>query len=415
MESLGTKFNGCQICQSANLYKFLSLGHHPNPDGFLSEEQLKEPEIYYPLDVFFCENCKLVQLQYAPNPSALFTEDFVYTTGSSKELVDNFRSLSKIILKRFNPSSDDLIVEIGSNDGTMLSNFVRYNFNILGIDPSRAADLAEEKNVPTLKDFFNGDTAKRVLSEKGNAKIISASNVFAHVQNLDSFMEGIKILLKDRGTFIQESGYIKTLIEHNQYDSIYVEHLRYYSLKSLINLFNKFEMDVFDAEIITTHGGSIRTYACKKGQIPVSKNVQKILKNEEETGIHALELYEGFGEAVKNNREELKRIIFNIKSQGKKIAGIGAPAKGNTLLNYCKIGNETIGVLLEKESLKIGKYSPGMHIPIVNEEILFGNNPPDAALLLSWNLEKVIVPKLREKGYKGTIIVPNPKPRILGY
>ncbi|MBI3623516.1 class I SAM-dependent methyltransferase [Candidatus Pacearchaeota archaeon] len=413
MEALGHKFENCQVCNSSKLYKFLSLGHHPNPDGFLSKEQLGEPEIYYPLDLFFCEDCKLVQLGYAPDPSALFNEGFIYTTGSSKELIDNFHSLAETLVKKFNLSSKDLVIDIGSNDGTFLGNFLPHKIKILGIDPSKAANLAIEKNIPTLKDFFNEKTAQRVLNERGKAKIITAANVFAHVHDLDSFMNGVKLLLDDKGAFVQESGYIKTLIEHTQYDSIYVEHLRYYSLKSLINLFNKFGMEVFDAEEITTHGGSIRTYSCKKGAFPISENIQKILKKEEEYGLNSNKLFDGFGEKVESNRSELRKILFDFKSQGKKIVGLGAPAKGNTLLNFCKIGNETVDALLERGSLKVGMYSPGAHIPILEEEILFGNNQPDCALLLSWNLKDIIVPKVRAKGFNGKIIVPVPKPHVL--
>ncbi len=410
---MGHRFEDCQVCQSNKLHKFLSLGHHPNPDGFLTEEHLKIPEIYYPLDLFFCEDCKLVQLGYAPDPSALFTESFIYTTGSSKELIDNFHFLAENIVKRFSLSSNDLVIDIGSNDGTFLENLIHYKIKILGVDPSKAANLAIEKKVPTLKDFFNEKTANKILNENGKAKIITAANVFAHIIELESFMKGVKLLLGDKGIFIQESGYIKTLIEHTQYDSIYVEHLRYYSLKSLVNLFNKFGMDVFDAEEITTHGGSIRTYSCKKGDYPISENIQKILKEEEEFGLYSKNLFDGFGEKVEFNRRELKKILLNFKNQGKSILGIGAPAKGNTLLNFCRIGNETIDSLLEKGSLKVGMYSPGMHIPIMEEDILFGENQPDCALLLSWNLKDIIVPKVRAKGFKGKIIVPVPKPHVL--
>jgi len=410
MEEIGIKFGKCQICESIKLHKFLSLGHHPNPDGFLNEQRLGEPEIYYPLDVFFCEDCKLVQLQYAPNPFALFTEDFIYTTGSNKELRDNFNSLAKIILERFNLSQDDLVVDIGGNDGTFLENYLPYGIKILNIDPSAAAKLSVKKNIPTLINFFSENLAKKI-NEK--AKIIIATNVFAHVRNLNSFMNGIKILLEDKGVFVQESGYVRTMIEYTQYDSIYVEHLRYYSLKSLINLFNKFDMDVFDAEIISTHGGSIRTYVCRKGQFPISENIQKILNEEKEFGLDSKEFYDKFGKKVEENRDELRKILFDLKYQGKRIVGIGAPAKGNILLNYCRIGNETIDALLERGSLKVGMYSPGMHIPIIDENILFKENPPEAALLLSWNLEKIIVPKLRERGYKGKIIIPVPRPHVL--
>ncbi|MDD5699621.1 MAG: class I SAM-dependent methyltransferase [Candidatus Nanoarchaeia archaeon] len=413
MDKFGETIKNCQVCQSDRLHKFLSLGHHPNPDGFLTEEQLKEPEIYYPLDLYFCEDCKLVQLGYTVNPSALFTEGFVYNTGSNKELIDNFHILVENIVQKFNLSPEDFAVDIGSNDGTLLENYIPHHIKILGIDPAKAADLAIEKNIPTLKDFFNQDTARKILGKQGKAKIITATNVFAHVKELDSFMKGITLLLKDNGIFIQESGYVKSLIEHIEYDSIYVEHLRYYSLKSLINLFNKFGMEVFDAEKIPNHGGSIRTYACRKGTFPISDNVQRVLKEEEEFGLHSRELFDGFGKKVEKNRKELRKILFDLKSQGKRIVGIGAPAKGNTLLNFCRIGNETIDCLLEGESLKLGMYSPGTHIKIVKEDILFGESPPDCALLLSWNLKDIIVPKIRAKGFQGKIIIPVPEPHIL--
>lgn len=413
MDKFGELIKNCQVCKSSRLHRFLSLGHHPNPDGFLTEEQLKEPEIYYPLDVYLCEDCKLVQIGYVPNPSALFTNDFIYNTSSNKELVDNFHFLVENIVEKFNLSSEDFVIDLGSNDGTLLENYLPYEIKILGVDPSKAADIAIEKNIPTLRDFFNENTAKKILDEGGKARIITATNVFAHVKELDSFVEGIKLLLKEEGVFIQESGYIKTLIESNQYDSVYVEHLRYYSLKSLINLFKKFGMDIFDAEIITTHGGSIRTYACRKGAFPISDNVGKILKEEEEFGLHSKELFDGFGKKVEKNRKALRKILFDFKSQGKRIVGIGAPAKGNTLLNFCKIGNETLDCLLERESLKLGMYSPGTHIKIVKEDILFGDDPPDCALLLSWNLKDIIIPKIRNKGFKGGIIIPVPEPHVL--
>ena len=403
----------CQICNSARLRKFLSLGHHPNPDGFLTEEKMQEPEKYYPLDLYFCEDCKLVQLGYITDPSELFTGSFVYNTGSNKELIDNFHILVENIVCRFNLSKDDLVIDIGSNDGTLLENYVPYNMRILGIDPSKAADIAIGKNIPTIKAFFNEDTAQKILKENGKAKILTATNVFAHVKELNSFIKGVKLLLDDKGVFVQESGYLRTLIEHLEYDSIYVEHLRYYSLKSLINLFDIFGMDVFDAERIPNHGGSIRTYSCKKGDFPISENIQKILREEEEFGLHSYELFSRFSEKIEDNRKELRKILFELKSQGKSIVGLGAPAKGNTLLNYCRIGNETIDYLLEKENLKIGRYSPGTHIPVVNEDILFKENPPDVVLLLSWNIKDILIPKIRNKGFKGEIIIPNPRPYIL--
>ncbi|HCR36446.1 TPA: hypothetical protein DIU22_05420 [Candidatus Woesebacteria bacterium] len=402
----------CQICSSERMHKFLSLGHHPNPDGFLTEEKLKEPEIYFPLDVYFCEDCCLVQLGYAPNPELLFTEDFVYTTGSSKELADNFHSLVENVIKKFNLLRNDFAVDIGGNDGTSLSNYLPYGIKVLNVDPSKAAEMAQKKNVPTMKDFFNEKTAIRILRENGKAKVITATNVFAHVRELDSFMNGIKILLDAKGVFIEESHYIRDLLHETEYDSIYAEHLRYYSLKPLIYLFDKFDMDVFDAEKITTHGGSLRVYACGKGDFPISENVKKILIEEEEFGLYSRKIYDSFGKKVFSNMKEIRSILFKAKEHGN-IVGIGAPAKGNTLLNFCKIGKETIDCLLEYGSLKVGMYSPGMHIPIKDESILFQEPQPTYALLLAWNLKSVIVPKLRQKGFRGKIIIPVPEPHVI--
>ena len=396
-----SSITNCQICNSNKLYKFLSLGHQPPSDGFLTEEKLKELEIHYPLDLYFCEGCNLVQLGHVVDPSVLFTESFIYTTGSNKELVDNFHSLIENIIDRFNISSEDLAVDIGSNDGTLLENYIPYNIKVLGIDPSKAAELAIKKNLPTMQNFFNEETAKNILHEHGKAKVITATNVFAHVKELDSFMNGIKLLLDDKGVFIEESGYLPDLISKTEYDAIYAEHLRYYSLKPLIYLFNKFEMDVFDAEKIKTHGGSLRVFVCKKGNFPISEDISRILRGEKEFGLYSKEVYEEFAKKVLLNREKLRSILFKIKEEGGKIVGIGAPAKGNTLLNFCKIGNETIDCLLEKENLKLGMYSPGMHIKVVEESILFNEQQPSHALLLIWNLKDIIIPKLKEKGFKG--------------
>ena len=280
MESKNILVTNCQICSSNKLHKFLSLGHQPPADGFLTEEKLKEPEIYYPLDLYFCEECSLVQLSYIVDPLILFTDTFIYTTGSNSGLVEDFNNLVEHIVKRFNISAKDFVIDIGSNDGTLLENYIPYHAKVLGIDPSKAAELEISKNIPTIQKFFNEETAKSVLNEHGKAKVITATNVFAHIKELNSFMEGVKLLLEDKGVFIEESGYLPDLILKTEYDSIYAEHLRYYSLKPLIHLFNKFEMDVFDAEKIRTHGGSLRVFVCKRGEFPISENVSKILEEE---------------------------------------------------------------------------------------------------------------------------------------
>jgi hypothetical protein len=293
-----------------------------------------------------------------------------------------------------------------------LENYLSHSIKVLGVDPSEAAKLAKEKNVPTLPLFFNEENAKKISGEHGKASVITATNVFAHIKDLNSIMVGIKELLAEKGIFVEESHYIFDLIQKMEYDSIYAEHLRYYSLKPLIQLFENYGMSVFDAERISTHGGSLRVFACLKGAFPISENVSKILKEEEDFGLYDFETYKNFAEKVSVEKEKLVSLITKIKKEGHVIIGLGAPAKGNTLLNYCKFGTETIDYLAEMPNLKVGKYSPGMHIPVVDEKRMF-EDQPDYAILLAWNLKDFIVPKIKEKGFKGKIIVPIPSAEIM--
>lgn len=402
----------CQVCESFNVFKFLSLGNQPVPNHFLNDEDLEKPEQIFPLEIFFCNDCSLVQLGYAVDPKILFTDDFLYTTGSNKELVENFRLLVQKLVKDFDLSKKDFAIDIGSNDGTLLENYLPFGVKVLGIDPSKAAKMAVKKNVPTMFEFFNEQTAENILKEYGLARIITATNVFAHVKEIDSLMKSIKILLKEDGVFVEESHYILDLVSKMQYDSIYSEHLRYYSLKSLICLFEKFGLEVFDAQRIPNHGGSLRVFAGYKGQHKKSKNIEKILKEEKAAGIYSKKKYILFAKKVSQNRDKLRNLLLKIKKSGKRVVGIGAPAKGNTLLNYCNLDTGLIDYIVEKQGMKIGKFSPGMHIKILDETKLLSDQP-DYGLLLSWNLKDIIIKKLRENGFKGKFIIPIPKPAIV--
>src|SRR3989338_293771 len=364
----------CQVCSGSKLHKFLSLGHQPVPDVFLTKEQLNEPETYYPLDVYFCEGCCLVQLGYAVDPQILFRE-YHYNTGTNESLRRNFKQLVDLLVKRFDLSKKDLAVDIGSNDGTLLEGYLPYNVKILGIDPSSVADIAIRKGIPTIKDFFNEETAGKITKKYGKAKIITATNVFAHIRDFDSFMKGIKKLLDDDGIFVTESHYLLSMINEMQYDSIYHEHLRYYSLNPLIKLFERFGMEVFNAEKITTHGGSIRVYACHKNSHKISRNIIEMAKIEEKAGLYKKETFFAYGKRVLENKLRLQEMLIGLKKKNKKIVGIGAPAKGNTLLNYCNITPDIMDYIAETSRLKIGKFTPGMHIPIVEESALFKGNP----------------------------------------
>ncbi|HIG98714.1 TPA: class I SAM-dependent methyltransferase [Candidatus Woesearchaeota archaeon] len=400
----------CQICGSEETHRFLSLGHQPPSDSFVTKEQLNEPETYYPLDVYYCAGCHLVQLGYAVDPEAMF-RDYLYTTGANNSLKASFANLTKHLAERFNLGQKDLAVDIGSNDGTLLEGYLPYKIKVLGVEPSTIAEIAKQKGIPTANEFFNEETALKLARENDNAKVITATNVFAHIKDVHSVVRGVKTLLAEGGAFVTESHHLLSMVTQMQYDSIYHEHLRYYSLKPLIHLFGKHGMEVFDAELITTHGGSIRVYACKKGDHPVSGNVATIISKEEKAGLYTSGAYDQFAKKVTEAKFKLQELLRDAKKKGRRIVGVGAPAKGSTLLNYCSITRDELDYTVEKSPLKIGRFTPGTHIPIVEEARML-RDQPEYALILSWNIKDEIIPKLRAAGYKGEFIIPCPEPHV---
>jgi hypothetical protein len=397
----------CQICSGGKLRVIISLGHQPPSDEFLSEEMKDIPYKVYPLDLLFCESCNLVQLGYSVDPSVLFRE-YAYNTGSSAELKKQFSELTSSLAKKYNLSGNDFAVDIGSNDGTLLEGFKSLEIKVLGIDPSSATSLAKQKGIPTLVEFFDESSANRVIKEHGLAKIITATNVLAHVDKLSSFMKGISLMLAKDGVFISESHHLLNMVTKMQYDQIYHEHLRYYSLKPLMQLFNNYDLDVISVEEVSTHGGSIRVYAAHKGAYPVEKSVLVLLEKEERAGLYDYRTYQTFAGRIVDSKHELLELLLRLKKDGNTVVGIGAPAKGNTLLNYCQIHADLIPYLAEHSSLKIGKFAPGSLIPVVSENRVF-EEQPEYGLVLSWNLKDFIIPKLRNKGYNGKFIIPGEK------
>lgn len=401
----------CFVCGKKKFFNFLDLGSQPPSDAFLKPEDLRKPEAMYPLELCFCEACGLVQLNYVVPPEKLFV-DYVYNTATNNSLKVNFHNLVLSLIGRFSLKNSDLVIDIGSNDGTLLSNYVPHGIRILGIDPSSSARLALANNIPTLIDFFSDTLARKVRRDHGVAKIITATNVFAHVDKLDDFLAGILHLLAPDGVFVSESGYLLDMITKLQYDAVYHEHLRYYSLKPLKRLFAAHGMEIFDAEKISTHGGSIRVYAAKKGAYDISRSLEKLISEEEKAGLYKKETYADFAEKARHNKSEIRTFVLEERKRGKHIVGIGAPAKGNTLLNFCGLTPDDIDYLVEKSALKIGLFAPGTHIPVVPESQLFIDQP-EYALLLSWNIADELIPKIRNAGYKGKFIIPTPKLTIV--
>jgi len=402
----------CRICQSKKLERFISLGPIPLANSFLRSDQLAQAEDYYPLDVCYCNDCGLVQLAQVVSPQVLF-KDYAYQTGTSDPLKVHFGKLAENIVQRFGFPIGSFIVDIGSNDGTLLANFKTHGMRALGVEPAgNIAQLASKRGIETLSDFFDKNLAHKIFLNWGHARVITATNVFAHVHDLKNFVEGISYLMTDDGVFVIEVPYLMDMLAKVEFDTIYHEHLSYFALRPLITLFRKFGMSVSQVERIKIHGGSLRVYVEKtKQRLPSS--VTELLELEVASGMFSMKAYKKFAEDTDKIREELVLLLKGLKKQRKKITGYGAPAKGNVLLNYCKIGTDILDFITDTTPFKQGRYTPGMHIPVV-PETHFHELKPDYALLLAWNYADEI--RKKESSYLkagGKFIVPIPTPRIV--
>jgi hypothetical protein len=370
-----------------------------------------EEQPAYPAELLRCRRCELVQLGLIVDPAVLFPPSYPYTSGTTKILRENFAELYREVMSLYPVKREDLVVDIGSNDGTLLSNFAKSGHRVYGIEPTNAGNLANERGVRTLISFFNETAVKKVLESEGRARVVTATNVFAHMEDIHSIVEGILALLAEDGLFISESHYLLSLVETLQYDTIYHEHLRYYSLKSLSYLLRMHGLEVVQAKRIPTHGGSIRVYAARAGRYPVSRSVAE-LSALEERKLNP-EALRSFRSSVVNAKLDLLALLKEIRANGERIYGIGAPSRASTLINYVGLDDGILDCVLEiKGSYKIGKYVPGTLIPVLDESRLF-NDQPEYALLLSWHIADELMPKLRGNGFKGRFIVPLPAPRVV--
>jgi len=404
----------CRICKNEKLKTFLSLGTTPLANSFLSKEGLKKEEKRFPLELCFCDNCKLVQLTFIVPSEDMFS-NYVYLSSTTKTFQKHFSEMAEHITKSFSLSENSLAVDIGSNDGILLKGFQTSNVQVIGVEPAaNVAKIAEENGVETINDFFNENVVNEIIKRKGKADVVTATNVFAHIDDIDSVVENVKSLLKDEGIYVIEIQYFADTIETMTFDNVYHEHMSYYTLSSLDFFFNKHDMQAFRVERVATHGGSLRVFAAKKSsKHKVHESIKKLLDYEKSIGIDDFETYRKFGQEVYGVRDKLVDYIKNIKKQNKKIAAYGAPAKGNTLLNFCNIGKDYIEYIVEDNPLKQGLYAPGTHIPVVSSKML-DENLPDYILILAWNFADEILEKTkkyREKGVK--FIVPLPKPKIV--
>ena len=402
----------CQVCGHAPLDSVLSLGYMPPVNQMVPIGQVPRQQPWFPTTLLHCRNCELVQLGLAVDPVIIFPPEYPYTSGTTKLLRDNFADLQRESAAMLGPGSDDLVIDIGSNDGTLLSNFQNGGQRVLGIEPTDVGDIANQRGIPTIKRYFGVEVAREVKREYGPASVITAANCFAHIEDVHAIVDGIVEMLKDDGVFVTESHYLIPLLDTLQYDTIYHEHLRYYSLTSLKHLFEMHGLEVFHARPIPSHGGSIRVYAARHGAHTVQDGVRRML-SAEPRGEAMVKRLATFRHEVILSKLRLLSMLRDLKEKGARVAGISAPSRASTLVNYVGLDEGLIDYVCEiAGSLKIGKCMPGTQIPVVDEAKLYSDRP-DCAIIFSWHIADELAPKLKAKGFRGQLITPLPVPRVL--
>jgi hypothetical protein len=401
----------CQVCDSQTLESILFLGYLPPVNTLQRLDEKPKQACSYPAELLYCPHCHLVQLGLVVDAGILFPPEYPYTSSTTKVLRDNFAELCRESAAMIALGAGDLIVDIGSNDGNLLMNF-KDRHRVLGVTPEEIGKLAIQRGVPTLIDYFTPEVAARIHSEEGPAKIITATNVFAHIDGIHAVLDSIVRLLSEDGVFISESHYLLDLVEGLQYDTVYHEHLRYYSLHSLNHLLRMHGLELFHAKRIPTHGGSFRAYASRRGHYRVRESVDQLLREEKPVVLDVANL-KRFRERVISSRMDLLALLIDIRKKGKRIFGISAPSRASTLINYTGIDDSLLDCVVEiAGSHKIGNFVPGTRIPILEESVLF-EAQPDYALLLSWHIADELMPKIRARGFRGDFVVPLPSPKVI--
>lgn len=404
----------CRLCGSGALERVLSLTPTPPANAFAPKSELNVAQPVFPLDVFFCSTCGHVQLLDIVDPNVLF-ENYVYVSGTSPVFVKHFEDYAADMIGRFGPATGAFIVDIGSNDGTLLGFFKRAGMNVLGVDPARViAEDATRRGIETWAGFFSPDMAARICAERGPATIVTANNVFAHIDDLGAVLAGVRSLLAADGVFAFEVSYLGDVVEKTLFDTIYHEHLSYHSVKPLVRFFAANGMELIEALRVSSHGGSLRGIAqLKGGPRKVGASVAEMLAYEARVGLDRAETLVKFGHDIEAIRVELSHLLRGLKTQGKSIAGFGAPAKATTLMYHFDIGSEIVDFVVDDSPLKQGLFTPGLHIPVVPaSEIAIRR--PDYLVVLAWNFASAIIAKnsaFRDNG--GHFIVPLPRVEVI--
>jgi len=404
----------CRLCGSGNLVPAFKLTPTPPANAFVTADKLNEKQECFPLDVFFCNDCAHVQLLDVVDPKALF-ENYVYVSGTSPVFVAHFCDYAADLLKRFAPSPKSLAVDIGSNDGTLLKFFKEAGMRVLGIDPATdIARRAAEDGIETIAGFFTPDQALRIREKHGRAAIITANNVFAHIDDLTGVAAGVRELLDDNGVFSFEVSYLADVVDNTLFDMTYHEHLAYHSVKPLRRFFTANGMEMIEALRTDSHGGSLRGIArLKNGGHPAGASVGEMIALEEEKKLDRVETLVDFGDKIEEKKRELGSLLRRLKSDGKTIAGFGAPAKATTLMYHFGLGPDIIDFIVDDSPLKQGLFSPGFHIPVLPSAAIY-ERKPDYLLILAWNFAEPIISKHQSFSREGgRFIIPLPAIRII--
>lgn len=412
MKNALTRKESCRICDCTRLTKVLSFGPTPLANAFLTERNMRDAEVYYPLDAYLCRDCGLLQLLDVVAPEILF-KDYVYVSSTSPVFIAHFQDFAKDAFSRFSLGRDSLVVDIGSNDGILLKPFREKGARVLGVEPDRKiAALAKKSGINSFVAFFSPAVARAIVKRYGRADLITATNVFAHIDDIHAVAKGVKELLAPEGVFMIEVPYLADFLQKNLFDTVYHEHLSYFSLSALNIFFHRAGMKIIDVERVSTHGGSLRVFVAKKiSHRRIGASVRVLLASEKKQRLHKEETYRRYGLRILKNRAKLLSLLSSLKQRGKRIAGYGAPAKGNTLLNFFSIGSDLLEYIVDDSPHKQGKHTPGKRIPVVSSQHLT-KNPPDYLLILAWNFADSIIAKneaFRKSGGKFIIPIPYPK------
>lgn len=397
----------CRFCETALQETFVDLGLSPLANSFLDPSSLEKPEPKFPLHVYVCARCFLVQLPTHEAPDAIFDDHYAYFSSFTESWLRHAENYVDAMTRRLNLNEDSLAMEIASNDGYLLQYFVQKNIPVLGIEPAgNVAAAAEEKGVQTLVRFFGTETARELAQQGRQADLLLGNNVLAHVPDLNDFVQGLKIVLKPSGWITMEFPHLVRLMEDNQYDTIYHEHFSYFSFLVVESIFKKHGLLIFDCEELPTHGGSLRIFAghAENPPLPVTERIEELRNKEQQFGIHKLDTYCNFHRKVEENRENVLNFLKQARKDGKQVAGYGAPAKGNTMLNYCGVGPDLISYTVDRSPHKQGKFLPGTHIFVYPPEKLIETRP-DYIVILPWNIKDEIMNQLTEAAQRGARFV----------